>query len=73
MALAFCGCVVQLAGSVIEKPQGMHLKTYRFPAKARLISCSRVIGRLQTAQTFLISGVCLSVIVLDLVIDHAAF
>jgi len=73
VALAFCGGVVQLAGSVIEKPQGLHLNTYRFPAKARLISCSRVIGRLQTAQTFLISGVCLSVIVLDLVIDHAAF
>jgi hypothetical protein len=66
VALAFCGRVDQLAGSVIEKPQGLHLNTYRSSAKARLISCSSVIGRLQTGQTFLISGVCLSVIALDL-------
>jgi hypothetical protein len=51
-ALTFCGDsgVVQLAGLVVENPHGLHLNTFRFSAKARLIVCSRIIGRSQNGQ-----------------------
>ena len=51
-ALTFCddGGVVQLAGSVVENPHGLHLNTFRFSAKARLIVRTRIIGRPQTGQ-----------------------
>jgi hypothetical protein len=44
------GGVVQLKGSVVENPQGLHLKTFRFSPKARLIVRSTIIGRPQTGQ-----------------------
>jgi hypothetical protein len=47
---AFGGGVIQLTGSVIENPHGLHLNTFRFSAKARQIVCSNVIGRPQTGQ-----------------------
>jgi hypothetical protein len=48
--LRLSGLVVQLTGSVIEKPHGLHCHAYRFSAKARLISCSKIIGRPQIGQ-----------------------
>jgi hypothetical protein len=47
----FDGGVVQLTGSVVENPHGLHWSTFKFSAKARLIVCSKVIGRPQTGQT----------------------
>jgi hypothetical protein len=44
------GGVVQLTGSVVENPHGLHLNTFRLSAKARLIVCSKIIGRPQTGQ-----------------------
>jgi hypothetical protein len=41
--------VVELSGSVIESPQGLHSNAYKFPAKARLMIC-KVIGLPQTGQ-----------------------
>jgi hypothetical protein len=49
-AATSCGRFVQLVGSVIEKPHGLHCHTYRFWANVRLISCSKVIGLPQTGQ-----------------------
>jgi hypothetical protein len=51
------GGVGQLAGSVIEKPHGLHFHTYKLSAKPRLISCNKVIGRPQTGQIVSVSGV----------------
>jgi hypothetical protein len=42
---------VQLTGSVIENPQGLHWNTFKLSANARLIVCSNFIGRPQTGQT----------------------
>jgi hypothetical protein len=42
--------VVQLTGSVVENPHGLHLNTFKSSAKARLIVCSKIIGRPQTRQ-----------------------
>lgn len=52
VALTFCddGGAVQLTGSVVENPHGLHLNTFRFSAKARLIVSSKIIGRPQTGQ-----------------------
>jgi hypothetical protein len=36
---------------MVENPHGLHLNTFRFSAKARLIVCSEIIGRPQTGQT----------------------
>jgi hypothetical protein len=58
---ASCGRVVQLAGSVIEKPQG-HSKASRFSPNARLISCWKIIGRPHTGQMVSISELESSVI-----------
>ena len=41
--------VVELTGSVIESPHGLHWNAYRFSAKARLMT-DRVIGRPQIGQ-----------------------
>jgi hypothetical protein len=41
--------VVELSGSVIESPQGLHSNAYKFSAKARLMIC-KVIGLPQTGQ-----------------------
>jgi hypothetical protein len=49
-----------------QEAAGLAFEYVQSSAKARLISCSRIIGRLQMGQTFLISGVCLSVIALNL-------
>jgi hypothetical protein len=46
----FDGGVVQLTGSVIENPHGLHLNTFKLSAKARLTVCSKIIGRPQTGQ-----------------------
>jgi hypothetical protein len=45
------GGVVQLTGSVVENPHGLHWNTYKFSAKARLMTCSKIIGRPHTGQT----------------------
>jgi hypothetical protein len=50
VALNLSGCVVQLAGPVIEKSHGLHCHTYRFSETARLISCRKIIDRPQTGQ-----------------------
>jgi hypothetical protein len=42
--------VVQLTGSVVENPHGLHWNTFKFSAKARLIMCSKIIGRPQMGQ-----------------------
>ncbi len=42
--------VFALTGSVVENPHGLHLNTFRFSAKARLIVCSNVIGRRHPGQ-----------------------
>jgi hypothetical protein len=47
---AWRGLDVQLTGSVVENPQGLHWNTFKFSANARLIVCSNVIGRPQTGQ-----------------------
>jgi hypothetical protein len=53
-----CAVVVQLTGSVIESPHGLHWNAYKFSPKARLIVCMSVIGRPQTGQmTSLVVGV----------------
>jgi hypothetical protein len=36
---------------MVENPHGLHLNTFRFSAKARLIACSEIMGRPQTGQT----------------------
>jgi hypothetical protein len=41
--------VVELSGSVIESPQGLHSNAYKFSARARLMIC-KVIGLPQTGQ-----------------------
>jgi hypothetical protein len=41
--------VVELSGSVIESPQGLHSNAYKFSANARLMIC-KVIGLPQTGQ-----------------------
>jgi hypothetical protein len=61
-AATSCGRVVQLVGSVIEKPHGLHCHTYRFWATTRLISCSKVIGLPQTGQTTSAVGAAGSII-----------
>jgi hypothetical protein len=58
----FCGRVVQLAGSVIEKPHGLHCHTYRASANARLIVCNKIIGRPQTEQITSLAGTAGSII-----------
>jgi hypothetical protein len=60
---ASSGGVVQLTGSVVENPQGLHLNTFRFSAKARLIVCSNVIGPPQTGQMTSLMNVGFSLIV----------
>jgi hypothetical protein len=44
--------VVELSGSVIESPQGLHLNAYKFSAKARLMIC-KLIGLPQTGRQLL--------------------
>jgi len=40
---------IELSGSVIESPHGLHSNARRFSAKGRLMIC-KVIGRPQTGQ-----------------------
>ena len=42
--------MVQLTGSVVENPHGLHWNTFTFSPKARLIKRRKVIGRPQTGQ-----------------------
>jgi hypothetical protein len=46
MGLTFCGA----PGRAVENPHGLHLSTFRFSAKARLIVCNKIMGRPQTGQ-----------------------
>jgi hypothetical protein len=39
------GGVIELTGSVVENPHGLHLNTFRLSAKACLIVCNKIIGR----------------------------
>ena len=48
--------VVELSGSVIESPQGLHSNAYRFSAKARLMIC-KAIGLPQMGQASSLLGV----------------
>jgi hypothetical protein len=50
------GLVVELWGSVIESPHGLHSNAYKFSAKARLMIC-KVIGWPQTGQATSLLGV----------------
>jgi hypothetical protein len=49
------GGVVELSGSVIESPHGLHSNAYKFPAKARLMICN-VIGRPQNRAADFVAG-----------------
>jgi hypothetical protein len=53
--------VVELSGSVIESPQGLHSNTYKFSVKARLIVW-KIIGLPQTGQATSLLGVKSSLI-----------
>jgi hypothetical protein len=61
-ALVGDGGMVQLTGSVVENPHGLHWNTFRFSAKARLIIYSKIIGRPQTGQMISFVGVTSSLI-----------
>jgi hypothetical protein len=52
---------VELSGSVIESPQGLHSKAYKFSAKARLMIC-KIIGLPQIGQATLLLGIRFSLI-----------
>jgi hypothetical protein len=54
--------VVQLTGSAIENPHGLHWNAFKFSAKARLMVCRNTIGRPQTGQMVSLIGVGPSVI-----------
>jgi hypothetical protein len=56
-----CAGIVQLTGSVMENPHGLHWNTYTLSEKACLIVCRNVIVRPQTGQTTSPVGAAFSV------------
>src|SRR5215469_3952192 len=59
------GGFVQLAGSAVEKPHGLHWNTFNSSTNVRLIIVRNVISRPQTGQMTSFAGVTFSFICID--------